>query len=248
MIANIFRKLTRNKDTRDSVNRIWKIVLIIFGVFCYHMRPLFLYASFEGQVDDVKEKIYEVPSNRKFRNYRQVHDIVVVYNYNKVVYFDGSACSASVFQKGQHIKGRYCLLYFSKPEVVYAEIDGKVLPSYNYTIGQEIWGWINIVMVILCIIFKLLLVSYSYNSEEQGNKVVRKAKDVIQDKYMRCFDNYNVYTNGEICVIEVLFENGNSSYGKCYQIHDTSYNTDYKMIADDIRNNPDKYCDCEVRI
>ena len=103
-------------------------------------------------------------------------------------------------------------------------------------------------MVILCIVFKLLLVSYSYDAGKQDNKVVvRKPKDVIQDKYMRSFDSYNVYTNGEICVIEVLFENENSIFGKCYLINETLHNTNYKKIADDIRNNPDKYCDCEVK-
>ncbi len=248
MIANIFRKLNRNKDTRDSVNTIWRIVLIIFCVLCYYCRPLFMYPTFEGYIDDVKEKNFKVPSVRKFVHYQKVHDIVVVYNYNRTVYFDGSKCNASVFQKGQHIKGRYCdLLYFSRPEAVYAEIDGNVLPSYNYTLSQAISGWVNIVMVILCIVFKLLLVSYSYDAKRQDNKVVvRKPKDVIQDKYIRCYENYNVYCNGDTCVIEVLFENGNSMYGECYQIQEFSNRTDYAQIADDIRRNPKKYIDNKV--
>lgn len=243
MIANTFRKLNRNKDTRDCVNMIWKLVLIVFGVFCYHMRPLFLYPSFEGQIDDVKRAHYK--THRKWRTIKHNY-IVVIYNYNNKVYLAANSHKVSEFRKGQHIKGRYFKSYFIIPTVEYAELDGKIIQQH--TLRQEIWGWVNIVMVILCIVFKLLLVSYSYDAEKQDNKVVvRKPKDVIQDKYMRCFDNYNVYTNGEICVIEVIFENTNSSFGKCYQIYDTSYNMDYKMIANDIRNNPDKYCDCEVK-
>ncbi|MCR5695753.1 MAG: hypothetical protein K6G73_02130 [Marinilabiliaceae bacterium] len=242
MIANIFRKLTRNKDTRDNVNMIWKLVLIVFGVFCYHMRPLFLYTSFEGQIDDVKRTHYEI--YRKWRTIKHNY-IVITYNYNNKVYLFADSHKVSDFRKGQYIKGRYYKFYFITPVVAYAELDGKIIEPY--TLRQEIWGWINIVMVILCIIFKLLLVSYSYDAKRQDNKVVvRKPKDVIQDKYMRCYEDYNVYCNGDLCVIEVLFENGNSMYGKCYQIQEFSNRTDYKQIADDIRRNPEKYNDNKV--
>lgn len=243
MIDNIFRKLNKNEDTRDCVNMIWKLVLIVFSVLCYHIRPLFMYASFEGQIDDVKITHQIIHGKR---HPIKLNDIVITYNYNNKVYLDAKLYNAAEIRKGQHIKGCYWKFYFIRPIVEYGELDGKIIKPH--TLGQEIWGWANIVMVILCIVFKLLLVSYSYDAGKQDNKVVvRKPKDVIQDKYMRSFDSYNVYTNGEICVIEVLFENENSIFGKCYLINETLHNTNYKKIADDIRNNPDKYCDCEVK-
>ncbi|MBR6250300.1 MAG: hypothetical protein IKR17_03765 [Bacteroidales bacterium] len=201
-----------------------------------------MYASFEGQIDDVKITHQIIHGKR---HPIKLNDIVITYNYNNKVYLDAKLYNATEIRKGQHIKGCYWKFYFIRPTVEYAELDGKIIKPH--TLGQEIWGWVNIVMVILCIVLKLLLISYSYDAKRQDNKVViRKPKDVIQDKYMRCYENYNVYCNGDTCVIEVLFENGNSMYGECYQIQEFSNRTDYAQIADDIRRNPKKYIDNKV--